>query len=118
MITTIMSFIDQVNAWISLFSILFGLAGIFVVVWGFCISFFNFLKLKMHKSKTEELFMTSMNKIKTVLGAYIVLGLELMVASDIIATLLQPTRDQLIDLAIIVGIRTVISYFVQKDRTS
>lgn len=43
------------------------------------------------------------------LGHYILLGLEFLVAADIFHTLLRPSLEELASLAVIVGIRTVVS---------
>ncbi len=49
------------------------------------------------------------------LGSYLLMGLEFMIAADIIKTLAHPTLTDLGFLAAIVGIRTVISYFLERE---
>jgi len=45
----------------------------------------------------------------------IVLALEFFIAADLIKTILEPTLDQVIVLAVIVAIRTVVGYFMDKE---
>ena len=45
----------------------------------------------------------------------IVFGLEFLIAGDILSTLLSPTQQDLINLAVVVVIRTVLGYFLSKE---
>jgi uncharacterized membrane protein len=49
------------------------------------------------------------------LGSYLLLGLELLVAADIIHTILEPDLKSLAVLGAIVGIRTLLSFFLNKE---
>ncbi len=49
------------------------------------------------------------------LGARMLFALELMIASDIVQTVVSRTMDDLIFLAILVVIRTVISFFLGRE---
>ena len=49
------------------------------------------------------------------LGNYILLGLELMIVSDLIHSFLKPDLDSLFSLGLMVVIRTAISYFLGKE---
>lgn len=55
------------------------------------------------------------NKIKIYLGSYILLSLEVLIASDIIETIMSPSLDDILILAGIVVIRTTISFFLGKE---
>jgi uncharacterized membrane protein len=46
---------------------------------------------------------------------WLMLGLEFMLAGDIIRTAITPTWDQLGQLAVIALIRTFLNYFLEKD---
>src|SRR6266853_5407324 len=54
-------------------------------------------------------------KLRQVLGYYLLLGLEFLIAADIIDTLMKPTTQDLIILGAIVAIRTVISYSLNSE---
>ena len=53
--------------------------------------------------------------IRVRLGRALVLGLEFTVASDILATVVSPTRDELIDLAAIILLRSLLNYFLEHE---
>ena len=54
-------------------------------------------------------------KIRIKLGHYLVLSLEFLVAKDILESIVNPTTEWLITLWAIVLIRTVLSYFLNKE---
>lgn len=53
--------------------------------------------------------------IKNYLGSYILLSLEILIAADIIETIMNPSPEDIFILAAVVVIRTVISYFLGKE---
>lgn len=53
--------------------------------------------------------------IRQRLGFYLLLGLEFLIASDIIRTILDPTLQDLAILGGIVTVRTVLTYFLNKE---
>ncbi|MCM2139754.1 DUF1622 domain-containing protein [Vagococcus fluvialis] len=52
------------------------------------------------------------------LGSYVLLSLEVLIASDIIETILNPSIEDILILAGVVVIRTAISYFLGKEMES
>lgn len=48
-------------------------------------------------------------------GQRIVFGLEFFIVADAVTTILKPTIDELIRLALIVLIRTVLSFFLTRE---
>lgn len=55
------------------------------------------------------------NLLKNYMGTYILFGLEILIAADIIETIMNPTMEEIVFLAAVVVIRTVISYFLGKE---
>jgi uncharacterized membrane protein len=55
------------------------------------------------------------NQIRREFTDKIVFGLEFLIAADILATLLTPTQEELINLAVVVVIRTIMGYFLSKE---
>ena len=49
------------------------------------------------------------------LGAYILAGLEFLIVADILFTIVNRELEDLVNLAIIAAVRTVISYFLGKE---
>ena len=55
------------------------------------------------------------NAIKKMLGGYILLSLEILVSAGIIESIIKPTLQDIFQLAALVVIRTIISYFLNKE---
>ena len=55
------------------------------------------------------------SEIRLHLGRFLALGLEFQLASDILATAVSPTFQEVQLLAAIAVIRTVLNYFLQKE---
>lgn len=64
-------------------------------------------------SATEKLFRRQ--AIRAQLGSYILLSLELLIASDIIETIAHPSVDEMLILTATVLIRTFIAFFLNKE---
>lgn len=91
-----------------------GIIGILIIVWGILMIIIEFVHLEYTKLSTKK-SKQDKNQIRRHLGSYILLGLEFMVAGDIIHTILKPDQQALIVLGSIVAIRTVISYFLHLE---
>ena len=57
----------------------------------------------------------ALSDLRLYLGRFLALGLEFQLASDILATAVAPTFEEVQLLAAIVVIRTVLNYFLQKE---
>jgi uncharacterized membrane protein len=90
------------------------LFGISIVFWGVVVAIKGFIQTKL-KHHDSSYFMKEANEIRAILGTYILFGLEFMIAGDIIHTFLKPSQEDLIVLATIVAVRTVISYFLSRE---
>lgn len=55
------------------------------------------------------------NRIRLELTGKIVFGLEFLIAADILATIISPSQEELIMLAVVVVIRTVLGFFLEKE---
>lgn len=97
--------------------VLIEIIAIIVVLWGLVISLIGFVKSEI---KTRDQFDKMMNieNIRGFLATYILFALELFIVADIIQIIISPTRDDLIVLVVIVVVRTLISYFLEKDYRS
>jgi len=95
-------------------SFLISMVGVVVISWGAFVVIFRFLYQEfLYIFKHGPI--VDKNGLRVKLGLFILLGLEFMVAGDIIHTVLSPSKDALIILGSIVAIRTVISYFLHKE---
>jgi len=102
-----LDFISLISFWISII-------GVIVIFWGTFLVAIAFIReefLRIFKRAPK----TGTNTLRTRLGLYILLGLEFMIAGDIIHTVLKPSKESLIILGSIVAIRSVISFFLQRE---
>ena len=88
--------------------------GVLVIMFGVLSGLLRFLCSEFSAARgtnVEE----QRRKLRQVLGYYLLLGLEFLIAADIIDTLMKPTTQDLIVLGAIVAIRTVISYSLNSE---
>ena len=91
-----------------------GIAGISIIVWGVLVIFAKVVSVEVKMLKGRKAFMER-EALRHQLGSYLLLGLEFLIAADIIHTISYPTLNDIIILGSIVLIRTVISYFLDRD---
>lgn len=87
---------------------------IIIIVWGVFLCLINFIKVEISTNDRSNKIQ-KITSIKNYLGSYILLGLEVLISADIIVSILNPTSSDILRLAAIVIIRTVISYFLNKE---
>ena len=88
--------------------------GIFIVLWGVIVGLVEFIRAQIaHLGKQRKSL--PLEKIRIDLGRYLLLGLEFLIAADIIRTIVKPSLEEVAVLVAIVAIRTVISYFLNKE---
>lgn len=87
---------------------------ILIIVWGVLLASINIIKSEFSRKSRQDIIRNN-NIIKNHLGSYILFGLEILIAADIIESILNPSFQDLIVLASIVVIRTAISYFLTKE---
>lgn len=102
--------IDILHA-IDTFAIFVGLIGIGIILTGVLRGFFDFIGVELETGKKH----ISHNAIRYRLGVYLLLGLEFLVAADIIETIFKPSLEQLTLLGGIVVIRTFLNYFLNQE---
>lgn len=89
-------------------SLAMGGVGLAVILWGALLGFLHFVRLEFRQF-AQPVPMEEREELRHKIGYYLLLGLEFLVAADIVHTILTPTLQDLGVLAAIVGIRTVIS---------
>ena len=87
---------------------------IIILVWGVVLSVKDFL-ISQIRPRDKNARLQMLTEIKNRLGGYVLLSLEILIAADIIDSIVKPTFDDIVRLAAIVAIRTVISYFLNKE---
>lgn len=88
-----------------------GLIVVYGVVWGFV----EFLQVEWRRFRDREAKAAAFEKIRYDIGFHLLLGLEFLIAADIIRSVTRPTLEELAILGGIVAIRTVLSYFLKRE---
>ncbi len=86
-----------------------GVLGVLVIVFGVLSGLVRFVFAEFAAARglaVDE----ARKQLRRVLGYYLLLGLEFLIAADIIDTLMKPQPQEMIVLGAIVAIRTTISY--------
>lgn len=96
--------------WISL---IIGSLGILVIVWGVTLTFAKFWIKELSRNNVESL--KKNEHLRHTLASYLLLGLEILIAADVIKTISNPELKEIAILASIVVIRTVISHFLDLE---
>ncbi|HKL44409.1 MAG TPA: DUF1622 domain-containing protein [Candidatus Absconditabacterales bacterium] len=88
------------------------ISGILVIIIGFVKAAFKFIKSFFIKKLNSH---NHQNKIRVLLGVYILLGLDFIIIADIIHSIMSTEIQQLYALGMIVIIRIAIAYFLGKE---
>ncbi len=91
-----------------------GCIGVAVIVWGALVTAVALCAAEAKKFSGRDCC-AKRSHIRQHLGFYLLMGLEYMIGADIIRTLIRPTLQELAVLGSMVAIRTVTSYFLNKE---
>lgn len=91
------------------FSLVLGIAGTVLIIYGGLKAIVKVIFLEFRKGSYTY------NVIRRELTDKIVFGLEFLIAADILTTITTPTQEELINLAVVVVIRTILGYFLSKE---
>jgi uncharacterized membrane protein len=91
-----------------------GIASIVILIFGSVHAIVVFL-LNELKRMGGKFDLEKIASIRIQLGQYLLLGFELLIVSDVIATIVEPTIDELIQVGGVVVIRTVLSFFLNRE---
>ena len=83
--------------------------GVLVIVFGVLSGLVRFVRAEVSAARGFAVD-DARKQLRHVLGYYLLLGLEFLIAADIIDTLMKPKPEEMIVLGAIVAIRTVISF--------
>ena len=98
---------------LSLLAGIFSFGGAVIMVISGMVSLVRFLRSDPLSIEAKEIGL--IEKIRLGLGHKIIFGLEFLIIADVLRTLVNPTREDLIKLGGIVLIRTVLSYFISRE---
>ncbi len=94
---------------INYISLFFSIFGALLIVYGGLNAIIQVLKVEIFRKSNNY------SGIRIDFTSKIVLALEFFIAADLIRTVIQPTLDEVIILAVIVAIRTVVGYSLDKE---
>ena len=95
-------------------SLSIGIIGIAVIVWGVLRTLVRGVILEFTKCRLEHTC-CEREGLRREFGSYLLLALEFLIAADIVGTISHPTLEELAVLGSIVAIRTVISFFLNRE---
>jgi uncharacterized membrane protein len=91
-----------------------GVIGVVVILWGVVIAAVATIRVEVANLRHQQLPKVRV-RLRQQLGSSLLLGLEFLIAADVVRTVVQPTLEEVAILGGIVAIRTVISYFLHKE---
>jgi uncharacterized membrane protein len=94
-----------------------GILGVLAIVFGVIGGVVRFLRSEVHSGRGRNVE-EDRRRLRHLLGYYLLLGLEFLIAADIIDTLMKPNVQDLVVLGAIVAIRTVISFSLAAELKS
>lgn len=107
LIDSVMHLLDAISGVISVISV-------GVVIYGTCIAIVKFLKNEFGRIRCSYT-MHQVRVLRADLGTYLLLGLEFLIASDILKTIVEPGVQELLILGGVVLLRTILSFFLDRE---
>ena len=103
----LLTFLNTLATIISVISLL-------IVTYGVLVCFIAFLRNEI-KRFNGTYTVNNIRQLRADFGTYLLLGLDFLIASDILKTVVDPTLDELAILGGVVVVRTVLSVFLNKE---
>ena len=91
-----------------------GIIALLIIICGVVRGLIEVARLEFSKKRQDEEFV-GLGRARYHIGYHLLLGLEFLIAADIIRTIVKPTLEELAILGTIVIIRIVIGYFLGKE---
>lgn len=96
---------------LTFFASLFAVCGAALIIWGGLAAAYAVILKSAGRSAITY------TGIRRDFTAKIVFGLEFFIAGDVLTTVLEPTREELLLLGLVVVIRVILGYFLAKETT-
>jgi len=95
-------------------ALIVGFIAIAIIVWGVVLGAIELVQYEFLRLRSRSTAL-NLNEIRHIVASYLLLGLEFLIAADIIRTIAEPTLEDLAILGGLVVIRTVISFFLGRE---
>ena len=99
-------YLHDIAHWVQLF---IEAMGILIIAWGVAFSLICYGRQLFGRKDQDYV------PLRLSLGRYLVVALEFQLASDILATAVAPSWDDIGKLAVVAIIRTVLNYFLERE---
>ncbi|WP_373145898.1 DUF1622 domain-containing protein [Bacteroides thetaiotaomicron] len=99
---------------LNILATIIGVISLLIVTYGVFVGFIAFLRNEC-KRINGTYTINNVRRLRADFGSYLLLGLEFLIASDILKTVVDPTLDELAILGGVVIVRTVLSVFLNKE---
>ena len=99
---------------LNILATIIGVISLLIVTYGVFVGFIAFLPNEF-KRINGTYTINNVRQLRADFGSYLLLGLEFLIASDILKTVVDPTLDELAILGGVVIVRTVLSVFLNKE---
>ena len=91
-----------------------GVIGIVVICWGVLLGLIDFVHIEFDRIRGTNI-RNRRYLLRHHLGSYLLLGLEFLIAADVVRTIIKPELIELAVLGSIIAIRTAISFFLNME---
>jgi uncharacterized membrane protein len=96
---------------LTFFANLFTVCGAALIIWGGLAAAYAVILKSAGRTPVTN------TRIRRDFTGKIVFGLEFFIAGDVLTTVLEPTREELLLLGLVVVIRVILGYFLAKETT-
>lgn len=90
------------------------LVGLLIVLFGAVKFLFVYFRIELKRLAGTDCAL-QIQEARRSLGTYILVALEFMIVSDVIGSVVSRSRESLIELAVIVIIRTAMGFFLERE---
>ena len=104
----------MLHTFLNILATIISVISLLIVAYGVFVGFIAFLGNEI-KRFNGTYTINNIRKLRADFGSYLLLGLEFLIASDILKTVVDPSLDELAILGGVVVVRTVLSVFLNKE---
>lgn len=104
----------MLHSFLNILAIIISAISLLIVAYGAFIGFIAFLHNEVRRFNGTYTI-NNIRQLRADFGSYLLLGLEFLIASDILKTVVDPSLDELAILGGVVIVRTILSVFLNKE---